>query len=73
MRKKVALIFGGRSMEHDVSIITAQQILSNIDRSKYIVKQVYMRDGDYFDAGDDKIDSFVDFDVTKHKKLIFLD
>jgi D-alanine-D-alanine ligase len=34
-RKNVALLFGGRSSEHEVSLISASGILSNINRNKY--------------------------------------
>ena len=33
--KKVAIIFGGQSSEHEVSCVSATTIIKNIDRSKY--------------------------------------
>ena len=39
---KVAIVFGSRSVEHEVSIITAMQVLENIDREKYDVIPVYI-------------------------------
>ena len=33
--KKVGVLFGGRSVEHEVSVITAMQIIENMDRTKY--------------------------------------
>ena len=33
----VALVYGGRSVEHDVSIISARNIQDNIDQKKYSV------------------------------------
>ncbi|MBO4554511.1 MAG: D-alanine--D-alanine ligase [Clostridia bacterium] len=70
MRKKIALIFGGRSLEHEVSVITAMQILNNLDKKKYAVEPVYMKDGDFFVGGLDKIDAFVNFEREKHGKVI---
>lgn len=70
MRKRVAVIFGGRSLEHDVSIISAMQVLSNIDKNKYIVEPIYMRDGDFFASDVDRLEAFGEFDSAKHKKLI---
>ena len=35
--KKVAVIFGGMSSEHDVSIISGKSVLKNIDKQKYDV------------------------------------
>jgi D-alanine-D-alanine ligase len=45
-RKTVAVIFGSRSVEHDVSIVTAQQVMQALDARKYEVVPVYItRDG----------------------------
>lgn len=37
MKKKLGLIFGGRSEEHEISIMTARSIAQNINREKYEV------------------------------------
>lgn len=37
MKKKVAVVFGGRSTEHDVSCVSAYSITKNIDRELYDV------------------------------------
>ncbi|MBI2634953.1 MAG: D-alanine--D-alanine ligase [Parcubacteria group bacterium] len=39
---RVAVIFGGRSVEHEVSIVTAMQIFENINREKYDIIPVYI-------------------------------
>lgn len=45
----VAVFFGGKTVEHDVSVVTAQQLIQNIDKSKHTVIPVYItRDGDWF-------------------------
>lgn len=36
-KKRVAVIFGGRSNEHDISLISASYIIENIPRDKYEV------------------------------------
>lgn len=41
-KTKVAVVFGGRSVEHEVSIVTAMQIFENINRDKYEVIPVYI-------------------------------
>jgi D-alanine-D-alanine ligase len=42
----VGVIFGGRSVEHDVSIVTAQQIMDAFNESRYTVVPIYIsRDG----------------------------
>jgi len=38
----VALIFGGRSAEHEISIISARAIHKNLDRKKYRVISIYV-------------------------------
>ena len=38
----VALIFGGRSTEHEISIISAQSIAANIDTERYRVLPIYI-------------------------------
>ena len=42
MRKKIAVFFGGKSVEHEISIITAIQAMENIDRNKYDVLPIYV-------------------------------
>lgn len=40
--KKVGVIFGGRSVEHEVSVITGMQVIENIDKTKYEVVPIYI-------------------------------
>ena len=42
MKIKVGVFFGGNSVEHEVSIITALQAVENIDKNKYDVIPVYI-------------------------------
>lgn len=42
MKIKVGVFFGGKSVEHEVSIITAIQAIANIDKNKYDVIPVYI-------------------------------
>jgi D-alanine-D-alanine ligase len=45
----IAVFFGGRSPEHDVSIVTAQQLIQAIDRSKHTVVPIYVAlDGGWY-------------------------
>lgn len=45
---KVAVVFGGRSGEHEISILSAKAILSNLDPSKYAVTPLYVsREGQW--------------------------
>ncbi len=42
MKIKIGVFFGGKSVEHEVSIITAIQAIENIDRNKYDVVPIYI-------------------------------
>lgn len=56
----VGVVFGGRSVEHDVSIVTAQQIMDAFDTSRYTIVPIYIsREGRWY-TGEPlrKIDSF---------------
>jgi len=49
MKKNVAVLFGSRSVEHDVSIVTGIQLIENIDKEKYDVIPVYIaKDGEWY-------------------------
>lgn len=39
---KVGLLFGGRSAEHEVSLISAASIFKNLDRKKYAIISIYI-------------------------------
>lgn len=46
---KIGLFFGGRSTEHEVSVITALQAYENLDKEKYEVIPVYVsKNGDFY-------------------------
>ncbi|NJL34441.1 MAG: hypothetical protein HC893_11960 [Chloroflexaceae bacterium] len=48
-KKRVAVIYGSRSVEHDVSIITAQQVMAALDKNKYDVTPIYItRKGSWY-------------------------
>jgi D-alanine-D-alanine ligase len=41
-KMKVALLFGGRSAEHDVSLLSAASIYKNLDKTKYATACIYI-------------------------------
>ena len=46
MKTNVAVFFGGRSVEHEISIISAVQAMRAINREKYDVTPIYVsKDG----------------------------
>lgn len=55
---RLAIIFGGRSGEHDVSLMSARSVLSVLDPAKYVVTQIGItREGQWL-TGEDVIGKF---------------
>lgn len=48
---RVGLFFGGRSVEHEVSVISALQAYENIDKDKYEVLPIYVDKSGHFFTG----------------------
>jgi D-alanine-D-alanine ligase len=52
-KKRIAVIFGGKSPEHEVSIITGIQVIENLDKELFEVLPVYInKDGRWFSGED---------------------
>ena len=50
MKKKVAIIFGGQSTEHEVSRVSATSVLKNIDQTKYDIYPIGItKDGNWYE------------------------
>ena len=52
MKIKLGILFGGKSVEHEVSIISALQAAASIDRTKYDVVYLYMTRENTFFTGE---------------------
>ncbi|MGB1288601.1 MAG: D-alanine--D-alanine ligase family protein, partial [Aggregatilineales bacterium] len=67
----VAVLFGGRSVEHDVSVVTGHQVMQAFDSARYEVVPVYIsRDGKWFTGESLRdLDNFKD-DMVLHMKDI---
>ena len=67
MKIKVGVIFGGVSVEHEVSIITAVQAMNYIDQDKYDIIPIYIGKDRTWYTGKMlmEIDVFKDFDNLK--------
>ena len=49
MKTNIGVFFGGRSTEHEISVISASQAMHAIDRDKYNVTPIYItKDGRWF-------------------------
>ena len=61
--KNLVVIFGGKSTEHDISILTAQQVLSAVDKTKYNVIPIYITHNGKWLSGEKlfEIDTYKDF------------
>ena len=64
----VGVIFGGRSVEHDVSIVTGHQIMNAFDTNKYEVVPIYItRDGKWFTGAPLRnIENFKDGEIASY-------
>ena len=61
MKKRVAVVFGGRSVEHEVSVITGLQVIENMDRDKYHIIPIYInKKGKWFTG-----ESLMEFKISK--------
>jgi D-alanine-D-alanine ligase len=69
--KNLIVFFGGKSCEHDISIITAVQAISAADKSKYIIRPIYVgREGGFYIGKDfDKLGTFRNFNSSKAKAV----
>lgn len=60
MKITVAVLFGGKSVEHEISVISAVQAMGHLDREKYDLVPVYITKDGKFYTGEclTKIESF---------------
>jgi D-alanine-D-alanine ligase len=65
-KKCLAIFFGGRSGEHDVSLASARSVLSVVDRNKYEVFPVGITHSGAWYTGENVLD---DLDAEKNKGL----
>jgi len=66
MKIRLAVIFGGESVEHEISIISAHQVMEAFDRQKYEVIPVYIAKNSEWYVGD------VLKDITNYEDLDFI-
>ena len=76
MTTKVAVLFGGKSVEHEVSIISAIQAIMSMDREKYEIIPVYItKDGDMYTGektGDIEAYKNIPELLKKSQRVIFI-
>src|SRR5574344_2540804 len=75
MKIKVGVIFGGETVEHEVSIISAIQAMNNLDENKYEVIPIYISKDRIWYSGKmlNDVEIFKDFDnLKKYAKMVTL-
>ncbi len=76
MKTRVAVLFGGKSVEHEVSVISGIQAINNMDTDKYEVIPVYINKKNEMFVGEDvgKIESYKNIDdlLSKSTRVIFV-
>ena len=67
MKLSIGVIFGGNSLEHDLSILTAIQAMDNIDKERYEIVPIYItKDLTMYTGGMLRyIDSYKDFKLIE--------
>lgn len=67
---RVAVLFGGRSGEHDVSLMSARSVLSVLDPERYEVTQIGIAlDGNWF-TGSNVLDAFEKNDISGLERVV---
>ena len=75
MKIKVGVLFGGKSVEHEISVISAIQAMGYLDRNKYDVIPIYITKDNEFYVGEDvgKIESYTDINsLIKNSQRIIM-
>ncbi len=52
----LAIFYGGKSVEHDISIITAIQVMKNLDKDKYNITPIYIDENNNWYVLEDYLD-----------------
>lgn len=76
MKTRVAVLFGGKSVEHEVSIISAIQAIMSMDREKYEIIPVYIaKDGEMYtgeNVGDIEAYKNIPELLKKSQRVLFI-
>ena len=72
MKIKVGVIFGGETVEHEVSIITAVQAMEYMDLEKYEVIPIYISKDRIWYTGEMLKDMSVYRDFVFNRLMVFL-
>ena len=72
--KNVAVIFGGKSVEHDISILTGVMALNSIEKDKFNPIPIYIsKSGEWFTSKElFDLDGYKNLKIEKLKKVCFI-
>ena len=64
MKISIAVLFGGKSTEHEISIISALQAIENMDKEKYNIYPIYISKNNEF-----YYDKELLYDIKNYKNM----
>lgn len=68
--KKLGVIFGGVTCEHDVSVVTGLQLIENVNKEKYEVYPIYIHsDGEWY-TGKELLNAHIYKEFEKHENAL---
>ncbi len=71
--QNIMVVYGGKSVEHDISILTAIQVMQNLDKNKYNIIPVYQTPNFEFIVVSDYLNPKVYIgEIKKFKKVNFV-
>lgn len=67
---KLGIIYGGMSTEHEVSLASAKSVISNLDKNKYEISEIYItKNGNWLDQKEKTIENI--FTYLKNFDVVF--
>ena len=68
--KKLGVVFGGVTCEHDVSIVSGLQLIENVDKTKYEVVPIYIHSNGEWYTGNELLDSKIYKEFDKYESSL---
>jgi len=65
--KKLGVIFGGVTCEHDVSVVSGLQLIENVDKTKYEVVPIYIHSNGEWYTGNELLDAKIYQNFVAHE------
>lgn len=74
MKKNIMVIFGGKSTEHDISILSAMQVFEALDNAKYEIYPIYITKNSKWFYGEklSKLETFKNFSTKNLSEVAIL-